>query len=624
MEKKTFMQFLTDWSQAAKDQKVNDDLATVQTAYENYVFPTIGLCSNKSKEDFDDNWTKLTPHKFIEVCLRWYEKEIAQNPNQLDMLLHPKENLPGFVLFVFNRHFDAAIIEGIENEVNRQDYAFSVFHFAEWLIQQQWWQESFPESVPRIVLTRGVQSKKPATQARREPYVLRREDLPTALLQELETYQLICQDGGRMLWNQLQQQERELNLSVSETEPRKNKLFRPVFHPIREVTYKHEEHAFRSFWTWCVREKGYSLSELTLAMLINPDLLHEYGLWFTRDNQVTHAQLITLLTGSGRVAKIQNLGRSQRRDWSDVKVIHQLRDLRQEYTHFYRRERRDRWWLEWKDIQITYDELKQLLPYLRQQGMPYVAKLNSSTGQTRGEKQSHAKILWSRQAHILVKALVCDPQMKPTIQQYVEGINIFRQLDGSRHPRYKEEIRLYRPCGIKEFFGYDLPEVITHDLDEWSQVYRPRAEQALQSLNDWLIFWGHQPDALQKVQQRLDAVCQGDIPTTVKDGQAYKKSLEKQINALQNRITAYSVATANFEQHNSFFFNMGVFKPENFGLPLTYESLRRILENSISSATQAVLGKPVWVSYWQLLYLVLSSLEYEQPMQVIYSRHRQK
>lgn len=599
MEKFTFTQFLTGWSQPAKDHKVSDnDFKNVRTAFKNYVFPAIGVCSNDlASKGFGDVCDKLTLKQFVEACVRCYEKELAQNPHQSEMLLHPKENLHGFILFFFDRDFDARIAAGAVSQESKRNYRPPLGRSLQWLVKQWWWQEMFPENTPEIAPVRTNRPKKPITKPRGESYILKREDLPESLIQQLNEYRAVRLDGGAALWKQIQQKTRKANRShLKDRSQRQSRRPRPKFGPIAESTYEVQEMLFRGFFGWLVNIEGHDLLELNLELLLDVALLEDYGYWRVDERGTTHAQLILLITGAIGVAKVLNFDKTHRGNWSDIPVIGELQNLGNEYQKVYKQERKANFKSRWETQLITHAELQQLLPYLRARCAPYTAKISKLTGKTvKGAKQSDAQILWKYQAYLLVKYFVYLPNRKQEPQQYVTERTLFRELNQTGEYRYfARNIRHKNQRHTGETRSYPLPKILTRDFDEWEQKYRSRAVAALQSLEAWLTFWGYELGELQKLRVQLDSAYQGNVPTFVKNEQNYIKRLEKQLRALQSRIDSYPVAKANFEEHNSFFFTIALGRPTEFGKPLSSNAILNIVRSSVSVASQVVLGKPVW------------------------------
>lgn len=598
MEKFTFAQFLTGWSQPAKDHKVSDnDFKNVRTAFKNYVFPAIGVCSNDlASKGFGDVCDKLTLKQFVEACVRCYDKELAQNPHLSETLPHPKENLHGFVLFFFDRDFDARIAAGAVSQESKRNYRPPLGRSLQWLVKQWWWQEMFPENMPEIAPVRTNRPKKPITKPRGESYTLKREELPESLIQQLNEYRAVRLDGAAALWKQIQQKTRKANRSrLEDRSQRQPRQPRPEFGPIAESTYQTQETLFRGFWGWLVNIEGYDPSKLNLEMLLNVPLLEDYGYWQVEDYGITHGSLVGLVAGVIGLAKVLNFDKTKRGNWSDIPVIGELQDLRREYKKAYKQEHKANLKSRWATQLITHAELQQLLPYLKERCAPYTAKISKLTKKiVKGVKQSDAQILRKYQAYLLVKYFIYLPNRKQEPQQYVIDETLFRELDKQGEYRYfARNIRHknQRHTGKRD---YPLPKILTRDLDEWEQKYRPKAIAALQSLEAWLAFWGYELDDLQKLRKRLDSAHQGIMPAFVKDEQKYIRRLEEQLRALQNRIDSYSIAKANFEEHNSFFFTIALAKPTEFGQPLSSNTIWDMVQSSVSVASQVVLGKPVW------------------------------
>lgn len=601
MEKFTFTQFLSGWSQPAKDHKIgNNDLKNVRTAFKNYVFPAIGVCSNNlASKGFGDVCDKLTLKQFVEACVRCYAKELAQNSHMSEVLPHPKENLHGFVLFLFDRDFDAKIAANIVSEESKRNYRPPLGRALKWLVQQWWWQEICPDNMPEVTPVRFSRPRKANTRPTKEPYAVTKEELPEALLEQLKAYQQFRLDGGANMWRQLRRKKREVYKTEQDGELRGGRrLAKPKIEPISESTYQTEERMFRYFWGWYKNTENCDLQELKLELLLDLVLLEDYRDWQIETRQTSHSPIITLLTGSIGVAKFFSLEKTKRRNWSDISIIGDLNEFRSECIEEYRKEHEDNLKPRWANQLITHADLQRLLPYLRQQCAPYIGKHDKLTGKViKGRKQSDARILWNYQAYLLVKYFTFLPNRQQEPVQYSVGKTLFREVDEHGHVRYfARNIRHKNQRHTRKPRNYPLPIVLTKDFDEWLQKYRPKAELAIKSRENWLIFWGHKPDALESLQQRLESAKQGRIPKSVKNPSKYIAGLQEKLSWVQNRIACYPIAKENFAEANSFFFTLGFRSAEEFGKPITSTNVWHIVTTAVSKASQAVLGKAIWTA----------------------------
>jgi hypothetical protein len=131
-------------------------------------------------------------------------------------------------------------------------------------------------------------------------------------------------------------------------------------------------------------------------------------------------------------------------------------------------------------------------------------------------------------SHLIVKILVYLPVRQQEIRQYRADVSLFRELDPQGQPFY---VALITDHKLKSKTGenrrYKLPAVLTQDLDDWLQLWRPKAVQAVTSPTCWLAFWGHQADSLEKLQQRLEAAQAGTLPHSIKSVQFICKTLKR-------------------------------------------------------------------------------------------------
>jgi integrase len=205
-------------------------------------------------------------------------------------------------------------------------------------------------------------------------------------------------------------------------------------------------------------------------------------------------------------------------------------------------------------------------------------------------------ILRYYQSYLLVKLFVYLPNRSQEPRQYVEGKTLFRELDEQNEYRYFAKNIKHKNQRYDGLRHYPLPSILTADIDTWLRKYRPRVEWALQSLENWLKFWGQEPGQLEKVQQRLEAAYQGVFSRQVKNKQAYISRLERGCKELQNRIDSYPIAKAAFEESNSVFFHFGFSHSDAFGKPLSSQGVYNIIQSSVAEASKAVLDKIRWTS----------------------------
>ena len=606
MNQLTIRQALDEWFQSVQGRKVSQkNIKNVWTVFKLYVSPALDLRTEyPAHKGFGNSLEQTDWLTLMKACQRYKDKYVAflstQDSALADQVPRPQENLPAFLLLVFDREFEARVAAGTVSVESKRNYRSPLGQFLKWVISQTSWQELFPENMPEIAPVRPKGLKKPTTRSRTEPHTLKKEELPEKLIQQLEAYYQFRLDGGEKSWQQINRETRKLNRSQPRERGmrRQERRARPKLGKIGDSTYGLEEYLFRQFWGWLVKVEGFSLENLELDILLDFDLLEDYGDWKVEEHHTSHANLVSLVAGAIGVAKFLNFAKTKQRSWLDVPIINQLKELKSEYQEYYNEEHPKNCEATWKLQLLTHPELEQLLPYLRHRCAPCASKISKLTGETvKGEKQSDARIVWFYQAYLLVKHFSYLPNRSQEPRQYSLGTTLFRELDDQNEYRYFAKNIKHKNQRHNGLRNYPLPSILTQDLDEWVQKYKPKVEVALQSVENWLSFWGCKPDELQKLHQRLESAYQGNIPRSVKDKQEYITALENDCRNLQKRIDFYPTAKANFEENNSFFFSLGLQGCfENFGESLSSGSVYYIVQTSVAQASHSVLGKTRWTS----------------------------
>lgn len=606
MQKLTIHHALSEWYQSSKRQKISQKATkNVETAFKRYIFPELGLKTlDLTTKEFSNSLEQLNFPTLLKACQRSYNKEVtslsAQDSALTDQVPVPQENLPAFLMRIFDQQFDAAVATGRLSPESKRNYRPPLGHFLKWVVSQTWWQELFPENMPEIAPLRPKGLKKPTLRSWMGPYALKKEELPEKLIKQLEAYHQFRLDGGEKYWQKIRKETRRLRRSqIGESSTlRQERQVRPKLAKNVESSYETEERVFLQFWGWLVKIERVPLENLELENLLDLSSLEDCGDWKTGERHTGHANLLSLMSGAIGVAKFFNFDKTKRRKWLDVPIIGDLQELKSEHQEHYKEEHTQNCKATWKLQLLTHPELQKLSPYLRQRCAPYSAKISQLTGEVvRGEKQSDASIVWFYQAYLLVKYFVYLPNRLQEPQQYSLGKTLFREVDKQGEDRYFAKQILHKNQRHKGVRDYPLPKILTQDFDNWIKKYRPKVEVALQSEENWLSFWGIQPDELQKLHQRLKSARQGNIPRQVKDKQKYIAELENECESLQNRINFYPTAKANFEGHNSFFFTVGLRRSfQNFGKPLSSGTMRGMVQSSVAAASQSVLNKTRWTS----------------------------
>jgi hypothetical protein len=476
---------------------------------------------------------------------------------------------------IFDRVFDAAVAAGQVSVNTRRTYRWPLCQFLLWMEKQIWYQELFPEPIDKPMPPyKGVQrNSEPRI---RIPYAVKEEQLLAPQAQELNDFRIFWTKPGR-----------------------EAKRMRRGAEPVRNSTCERVKiQAILSFYGYCIHQ-GYKPEELSLKLMTDMDLVEKCIDWLVDFRGCTHSIGIRMSQTAISVAKFlvqtqsgnQILGR-QRRNWSDISVVEDFRDLSKECQDDYRKQKKRNEENKWADKELSHQEARQVVHYLMMyRSLCYANK--------RGRHLS--AVWWDWQRYLGVKFLVYSPVRQEELRQLEFGKTLFRRVDASGNPYY--EVR-YPPDkhknGSKTHRSrhYRLPSVLTQDLDDWLNEWRPKIEVALQSLDNWLAFWNHDSEKMDRLHQTLLDAKQGKVHKNVKvSTEQYILNLEKKIKALQQRINSWEVAKANCASHSCVFLMLGSRKhPESFGKPFDEENFWSMITNAVGFATQALFDEPRWTN----------------------------
>ncbi|HEY9709174.1 MAG TPA: hypothetical protein V6D48_13310, partial [Oculatellaceae cyanobacterium] len=484
----TWAQALKFWSYSPEVIANSSLLKNATTALKKYVLP--GL---------EPNIEKLTSLEFAAYCQKASVKEL-QN-----------------ALPIFDIRFSAAVVLKQISEGTRRTYRWPLNRFLEWLQQQVWYKELFPEPIDLpMPAHRGVTVKSSGGK-RASIYALKVEQLPQMAAEELTSLEEFWTKKGREA-KRARRGEKHIRLST----------FKDV-----------KEYHILCFYGWYVNIEGHSLAELRLSLLTDVSLIEKHIDWLVDARKCNHSAGTKVTQTAISVAKfllknppqVDPSGRSrQRRNWSDIPVILDLRDISNECLEEYKQEKQRNNEAKWSKKELTHLEARQVVQYLRRH-------LTTIYGNGRGRYLS--PVIWAWQRYLAIKFLVFEPVRQQEPRQLELGKTLFRKLDEQGNPYYEVKIppELHK-LGSKtnKSRHYKLPNILTDDLDDWFNIWRPKVEAALQNPEAWLEFWGHDPKELERIRERIQAAQQGQVCVNVKKPvKGYIGDLEKKQRRLQHR-----------------------------------------------------------------------------------------
>jgi integrase len=373
----------------------------------------------------------------------------------------------------------------------------------------------------------------------------------------------------------------------------------PKTEKIGERTWENEKNNILLFLGWYVNIKSFDAKGLTLLLMLDINLLAEYNFWsvYTREN--THSQSIHVAKAALAIAKWLNFTSSQRRDWSDVDEIVQIRNLIADFQDNYEEEKKVTDVKKWQHKEMSHAELRQMVEQLRAYCAPLSAKYQFDPNAHIHEPwytRSGAVVWRCWQTYLIVKFLVYCPVRQGEIRTLKLNETLFRRTSESGKPYYVVLTEKHKNYNLtKKKRHYRLPDILTKDLDFWIYECMPEARKAVESLENWLEFWGHKPGALEQKKESLRRAKEEGIkgikarPTTSLE--SYIKNLEMDIKGLELRISSWETAKANIESLEYLFCKTGKRYPDTFGVPLGRNNVWAIVTEAVSRATLDLFGE---------------------------------
>ena len=576
-----------------------------------YVFPAL----NKSSEN-------LEVSKFSAYCDTFMVAELKDS------------------LSIFERQFALAVENGLTSRSTGRNYRSALRQLMQWLEKQAWWQGLFPDPVVQVAPLRIKVSPKPGTGfGEISFYGLALEDLPDHLRNAVEEFRQFRLAGGQNIRRTVR--ERRCHREAGEAR-------RPKIVPVKLSTLKGDEEQALLFLGWYLEhcllseehievlsnfsnhlssEAHFSLlmnyknhylfeiylstlkefrnkllEELNLGLLTNPDLLYDFTYWAIETRGVCHSFGVKVTKTAIAVAKWMNYGNSTRRNWSDVPTILDLKDLRNGFAEEYALEKPHLDEEKWSIKELTHEEARKVVEYLRLLCAPNIKSHDKKTGTHKYyQKRRISAVARTWQIYLIVKILVYCPVRQQEIRSFELGKTLFREVDEYGTPYYVAHLKEHKLSSVTgKPRHYRLPSTLTKDLDMWVYKWRPLIENALTTPDNWMAFWGHRADKIEALEKSLKSARQGDLPKTVKkSSDGYIAYLENRLRGLGHRVKTWEMAKQNFESHNFLFFKFGKNgknKTQSFGQPLQVDSVWRVVIGAVSKATRALFGEERWTN----------------------------
>ena len=538
-------------------------------------------------------------NKYLSIALRLYifpeldpsakNLRVEEFASFCDRL--PAAQLKG-ALDIFDRRFAEAVEKGRISRSTGRNYRSSLKRFTNWLEKQAWWRCLFPDPIAKVSPFREKSPALPKSRERHSPYGLSKDELPSHVLEELEEFKQFRLTGGRNIRRSLGEQRgyRE------EGEAR-----RPKIDAVGSSTFKNDEEKILPFLGWYVQESPNST--LNLELLTDVDLLDDYTYWAIETRGVCHSTGVNTAKTAIAIAKWLNYDKSTRRNWSDIPLILDLKDLRNEYAQEYAKEKKQLEAEKWSRKKLTHEEAQQVVQYLRKLCAPHINHRDTETGELSKypRRRQISAVARSWQTYLIIKILVYCPVRQEEIRNFALGETLFRREDDEGNPYYevyfKEHKRATKHSSQSKARHYRLPAILTEDLDMWVYKWRPLIEELVETPEGWMKLWGYQLDKVKRVQQRIEAAQQGIVPKAVKTSpEEYIQSHERRLKGVERRINAWEIAKSNFEANNRLFFMFGKHGTEAFGKSFEIDTFWETVRRAFAIATKTLFGEARWIN----------------------------
>jgi hypothetical protein len=530
----------------------------------------------------------------------------STTPNQLKIYLRKflVINLPiDALLEIFERRFEQDVANNLIAPATKANYRSALNRYVEWFKQQTWYEEIFPSSLPIYAppLLPAPQKKPPLRSKSEVQYGIKYTDMPLGLQQQIATWKNFWQ-GGKILTatNQLGANGEKLTpaerrqLREQRREQMKThgaKYSRPQVNSIADSTRRRYQKVIDCFFGWLVHFEEYHQDELDLSMLTDIVLIEEHCHWLLAERGCNSSSPVKVLQAAISIAKCLTYEKSMCRDWSDVPLLQQLRDLQSHYDEKYRQEKSQLDQERWEEKEITHKQAQLVAQYLRN-----CCAERSNSGHLRSLKA----ITWDWQVYLMVKILVYAPIRQEELRKLIFGKTLIKVKDDNGTFRYAVKLKEHKTFNQthKPRF-YPLPSIITADLDMWLQVIRPKPLNAAKDLSTWLAFCKKDLSDVEKIQQRLDSAQKGIVSTSVSNVDKYITEQKRKLRAINSCIEAFEEVKNNAATCENVFFCFGYSYPKSFAQPFDdqrTQNVSSLVSGAVGRATKALFKKECFLN----------------------------
>lgn len=513
--------------------------------------------------------------------------------NQIDLA----DFLPAFDLT-----FGQAVLAEQVSKHTKGNYRSALHRFVEFCKKRLWYRESHcqkpPEYAPKHT---GAWRDQPAKRTKAEMrYGLIDDEMPPQILMIkqalsefwLRSYQ--CLTPNTTIGLPLQQAQSATERRQAREQRRQQlaavggELIKPNVQRIEQSTFDRYWVTVKVFYGWCVNIEGYQPSELQVDWLFDLTFLNDYSHWLVNERECTdHAVWQVYQTGIF-IAKWRFYSDSSHRDWGDIDIVRQLRNLRANAVQIYKSKKVGRDAAKWEQKAITHEQAREVVQYL------YSLCAEKGAG---GELRHPSAVTMDYQIYLMVKILVYAPIRQEELRKFIFGKTLLRVTDKNGIQRYAVRLKHHKNVNkTQKPRFYPLPTILTPDLDYWIESLRPRAVAAPQTDKSWLQFWGKHPDAVGRMQNRITQA-EERLDAQTQPPKALLE-LQNRFRQVKQRLETREIAQQNIEGCEYIFFSLGGNQFESYGKPYVDKDnyITELVSRGVARATKALYQTPKFLN----------------------------
>jgi integrase len=353
-------------------------------------------------------------------------------------------------------HFNASAIAIGTHPGTLANYRSALNRFIKWMQEQDWYHEAAGTYDGKYAPRMGklgfdlTRQRKGRRQYSAKPYALKESDLTPGLREQLDKFYRF--------------------LTALEIPKRQDS-------PVRESTAKPYRYHILCFLGWLHHVEDWPFNELKIELIADREWLDEFIAWGINDRGNSYGWAILFGATALNVAKWQHYRRSQATKYKDIKEVEVIRALLNELSQKHRKEPRRTTSKEaLEEKLITLEQCIEVIRYLRRCCAPRRSRFER-VGNGRsiaGPKRPETAVMQNWQRYLLIAILTYCPVRQRELRELELGRTLFRELDGYVIKLKPEDHKTGSKTGREREFR--LPPILTDDLDEWLNTWRPKVQ----------------------------------------------------------------------------------------------------------------------------------------------------